>query len=743
MGKFTKRLGTGLAAVLALSFGASANILIDDFRSGTNENRMGQYWYYYTNLGTKGGPGNTQLNEWNMGRSVRRNYATCVEDRWETIMHLREDQFISQRGLQDFEMVFEPSSRAPRPGGRSVNAMMAFQMPGGPDTPGYVCNPGVGMGTNLTQDPEDGVQQPIGAPFATVTHINFYARVSHADMPVRFKVETAEQLRNVPEATVNTPDTYATSKKLSDGAYAAKLSFNAADTWQRFSIAVTGACNLTELQLEGDGTLEARRGACVGDLQRAPFEVYGAQSWHGPTHAPGLAQVNYTYSVTDAVKIAWFVQGEDWTTEPGVTAYLFIDSVWTTGGEFNLPGECPNCVTSLTVPTNAWKLSDFESIVFEPSDGSDGFLSQNRLGGPWYAYTDGKDAKADSSKITWGLWYDPFYLVVPPVGPNAVRCNPENPPAGVTCVQGGAGLNVEGVTVGTALADSATVVTAAMFGEFGDLGAGNKAGHNNSGGAAIAFTTGPGWKEMQGSSEVTIQGFVGIGTKLTEFENQRFNATAGAPGGGGAISGIWFMYNTNFGDRDRMLTVSVVDENAYANGEGNADATYAAKIPTTEGEWRAAHIPFSVLAVPMWSTWTQPLDLTKLVEVQFRFDGPAGVEGSIAIDNVYFVDASTSVRRTNAARAKASAPALRASYSRGSVNVNWNAPAQISSGRVSLVNARGVVVASQSINASGANVAARLTTRGSMPTGMYFVRIDARDVNGKRIVQQVPMSIVK
>jgi len=738
MGKFTKRLTTGLAAVLAMSFGASANVLIDDFRSGTNLNRMGQYWYYYTNLGTKGGAGNTTINEWNMGTSVRRNYSDCVGARWETIMHLDADQRISTRGQADFEMVFKPTSStlphgAARQGSnRPVNAMMAFQMPMGPNTTGtdaYTCNPGVGMGTNLTQDPASGVQKPIGSDFSTVTHINFYARVSHAAMPVKFKVETAKQLEHIEQPNLlGTPGNVATSKKLADGAYNSLLKFDAADTWKRFSVAVTGDCNLSNDDLGGTAVTNVpRRQNCVGDLMRAPFEVYGAESWHDPAdHQAGLAQVNYQFAITDAVKIAWYVQGEDWVTPAGETAYLYIDSVWTTGGTFNLPGDCPTCMsTTMTPPANAWKLSDFDNEVYEPTDGTPGFLSQNALGGPWYAFTDVADAGAQASTISWGLWYDPLYLVYPASHADAgKRC----PPTETICIQGGSGLNVEGYTVGDILRDQVTEVTAAHFGNYDDWGD-NKAGYEGSNGAAVQFTLGQGWVD----GGTAIQGFVGIGAKLTEFDSQRFDATG--------VQGIWFMYKTDFsGDAERQLIVSVVDRNAEIHG---AEATYSAKIPTTGGEWRAANIPFSVFAVPLWSEWTTPLNLTHLVEVQFRHDG-VGYDGSIAIDNVYLLGQGNVVSvKHNFARANKVAPALRASFNRGSVNVNWNAPAQISSGRITLVNARGVTVASQSINASGSNVAATLTAKGNMPAGMYFVRIDARDVKGKRVVQQTPVNIVK
>jgi hypothetical protein len=51
-------------------------------------------------------------------------------------------------------------------------------------------------------------------------------------------------------------------------------------------------------------------------------------------------------------------------------------------------------------------------------------------------------------------------------------------------------------------------------------------------------------------------------------------------------------------------------------------------------------------------------------------------------------------------------------------------------------------VASAPIAAVGNKVTAKLGA-GSLPTGMYFVRVAAKDVSGKQIVRQAPVSIVK
>jgi hypothetical protein len=89
-----------------------------------------------------------------------------------------------------------------------------------------------------------------------------------------------------------------------------------------------------------------------------------------------------------------------------------------------------------------------------------------------------------------------------------------------------------------------------------------------------------------------------------------------------------------------------------------------------------------------------------------------------------------------------SAP-LRASYSHGGISVNWNAGSRITSGKISLINAKGATVVSSSIRTNSNNINVKLGSKATLPAGMYFIRVDARDMNGKRIVQQVPVQIVK
>jgi len=744
MGKFTKRLIPGIAALLAVSFGASAQpavvgpgILIDDFSNRTNENQLGYYWYFYTNLATKGGAGNEIVNEWHgdAGTFQARTYGGedgCVDG-------LRE--VISSKGVtstgtighSNYQMLFNPTDEHLRPGGGATNAVLTFS---NLKAPKGICYPGVGMGTNLTKGPdplkqvgtlENPNQLPIGDIFNNVVGFSFWAKVTHDALlnnVVKFKVETADQLfyeaePNPPIAGTALTGTPATKPKVSEDSYFAPLKFDAKDEWQFFEIYVTG------------GPLGTT--GVIGDLRLAGWEKH-----------PQFINWRDNYNVKDIVKIAWFIDGSAGTAAIEGDASFQVDLVKTIGGEYTAPGRCTKCGEGPVIPTAGVRLlSNFDEEVFKPEVGFP-YLAQNSIGGPWYAFNDEIDAQkfnAQKSEFVSGLWYDPQYLVVPPAGPNAERCPNED---GSGCVQGGYGLNLEGVpgTPGTA---PGNIIGYPMEGKMGVSG---------SNGAFIAISMGSGWTDEDGAG---IRGFAGIGTKLHEAEDGWFNAATGetntgahinrnpngtmATPGLGAALGVWFMYRTTgMGN----LVVSIADADALKDAKPS-DITYSVKIPGTFGQWAAARIHWDDFALPTWSTRpNRKLDITKLAELQFRNEGNLGPIVTIAIDNVYIFDANITapagVRLLS--NKKVNSLPMRASYSRGGINVNWNAPSQIASGRITLVNIKGATVASQNVRA-GTKIDAKLTTRGNLPTGMYFVRIDAKDVNGKRIVQQVPVQIVK
>ena len=85
---------------------------------------------------------------------------------------------------------------------------------------------------------------------------------------------------------------------------------------------------------------------------------------------------------------------------------------------------------------------------------------------------------------------------------------------------------------------------------------------------------------------------------------------------------------------------------------------------------------------------------------------------------------------------------LRVSYAKNRVSVNWAPSAKIGSGTVQLLNVKGVAVSTAFIKANSSKVSVKLGTVG-VPAGMYFVHINAVGQNGKKIVAQSAIGVVK
>jgi hypothetical protein len=85
---------------------------------------------------------------------------------------------------------------------------------------------------------------------------------------------------------------------------------------------------------------------------------------------------------------------------------------------------------------------------------------------------------------------------------------------------------------------------------------------------------------------------------------------------------------------------------------------------------------------------------------------------------------------------------LKVSYAKNRVTVNWTPSAKVAGGTVQLINAKGVALSTAFIKANSSKVSVKLGTVG-VPAGMYFVHINAVGQNGKKIVTNSAVSIVK
>jgi len=268
------------------------------------------------------------------------------------------------------------------------------------------------------------------------------------------------------------------------------------------------------------------------------------------------------------------------------------------------------------------------------------------------------------------------------------------------------------------------------------LDLGNTKGIDGTAGAQLTYELGG---MMTGADGSPVKSFAGIGTDIFTYGG---NGVDTVPYSATKVGdGIFFNYSTSFGD-DYYLTVEVHDEYAIKNPKGGE--VYHVQIPGTGGNnvWKSAMVMFSRLKLPSWAPRGRTgadveFNKNKIYKIQFVANG---TDGTFTIDNVYLVNTDVVGIKTVSGAAKS--VGMRATYNRGVVGVNWEHSSAVASGKISLVNTKGRVVASVPIASAGNKVAAKLNA-GKIPTGMYFVRVNAKDVNGRKIVQNAPISIVK
>jgi hypothetical protein len=377
-------------------------------------------------------------------------------------------------------------------------------------------------------------------------------------------------------------------------------------------------------------------------------------------------------------------------TGDGITGYsniLYLDDISFTGFRFVAKDMCETCIAS-ALPTDATRFDKFSEAAYQ---------SQNVLGHYWYVYDDQKTKTDNGVKGT------------SEIGNDGVEKDCASPNVDVT--KGECEVLIQTDPTGNYLS-----------GEF-ELGKALKIDGEN------------------------VQPFVGIGTNLYD-EKAATLAFFDADAAG--VKGLYFEYRTS-GEVGKV-TFEVQDKwDADSTATGRpAASVYYIDLPATGGVWNKANVAFSKLVqhtswavVNEWNAANPTkvaLDTKNLAKFQFKIQDGSGKTGVLQIRDVYTLGASGVSAKY--AVSKRSLESLRATYNRGVVGVSWAAAQNIASGKVSLVNVKGRTIASAPLVKAGGKVTANLG-KGSIPTGMYFVRINAKDVQGKKVVQQVPLSIVK
>jgi hypothetical protein len=240
---------------------------------------------------------------------------------------------------------------------------------------------------------------------------------------------------------------------------------------------------------------------------------------------------------------------------------------------------------------------------------------------------------------------------------------------------------------------------------------------------------------------ISILGFVGIGCNLYDSAKVEYwDATAA-----GATS-VFFEYFTDAGAKFVTLELSDINDVGDADNPDRKDSrgsgiVYYRNFPATNGVWRKVMIPFdSLLTHDTWEGYTHiDLDKANLGRIQWKVAGAEGTSGFYAIDNIYFPNATFGVC-VNAPEAVKAVPAgFRAVYNNGRVRVTWDGAVKLTSGRVSLINTRGAVVATSVMGKSGS---ANLVTE-RLAAGLYFASLSGVDADGKAVTSRAEINIVR
>ncbi|HEX2956027.1 MAG TPA: hypothetical protein VHO70_04325 [Chitinispirillaceae bacterium] len=238
----------------------------------------------------------------------------------------------------------------------------------------------------------------------------------------------------------------------------------------------------------------------------------------------------------------------------------------------------------------------------------------------------------------------------------------------------------------------------------------------------------------------SVQGFIGIGVNLYDSSaSEYFDASAKG------FTHIYFQYMLA-GD----LTKASVEISDYwdvgdAKDPNRKDTrgsgiVYFRDVPATNGKWYAVHIPLDSLKVhDTWKGYTEKaFDKTKLAKFQIKVQGAKDAGGILGIDNIYFTNGSTPVLKTKSAFKTSP---LAATYRNGKINVSWSGKTVFANGKISLVNAKGAVMQSKTIN--NANSLSETFAAKKLAAGVYFVNVNGADAQGKAVTMQTSLNVVK
>jgi hypothetical protein len=241
---------------------------------------------------------------------------------------------------------------------------------------------------------------------------------------------------------------------------------------------------------------------------------------------------------------------------------------------------------------------------------------------------------------------------------------------------------------------------------------------------------------IQKTTEVEVKGFVGFGCNVYDSSTAKYwNAQAAK------ADKIYFHYATDGDVPFISLEVSDSMEVADCNNPTRVDhrgdgVLWFRNFPSTGGKWVAVEMPLDSLKIH--DDWkgakNVPLIKTALAKFQWKVQGAKGVAGTFAVDNVFFPGWDNKTPVIQKVKGIKSA-AFNAALLNGNIHVTVGQ--FLNNGTVSLFSSNGTRIASQPV-AFATTFAAK-----SLPAGMYIVKVNAFDVNGKAVSMQSPVTLVK
>ena len=702
MGRFTKRLIGGLTAALMVAGGAFAQetSLLADFENNSNQNLFGDYWYYFDDNKEKSTLSGIASQAKGVGNSTVASADVKGSGATKELLFTKEKSITAGRNGLGAKMQFT--------WGNAFLTAYDNRTPANAREPGFtgdsIWNNTSGLAQGVTGDVSTCISWKCGpyyfSPFvgigtnlvedgseygpagiANATSFNFWAKAESALSAWVF----------FEQSDIGWYDggSFAAGGKRKEGAFFGK--------W--VTVGTQWALHTVDLTTVAD---------CNGD-------VGTAGNWDCDDGKEGLRQPMWispdeqdfksTFDRSKIVKVAWQVQAAnggskpqgngnlhvdvDLASIPGYTNTLYLDDISFTGFRFVAKDMCEECIVTSKPSTGAFPFDQFAQKS-----------NQNALSQYWYVYDDTRTETDDGEPGTSRI------------GEQGVEKDCES--QWVDVEKGECEVIIQD-------ADESSDVNY-LSGRF-QLG------------NSILIETND------------VQPFVGIGTNLYDDKADVLDFYDADEAG---IKGLYFEYKTVEGTNPISKISFEVQDNYDATGVRPAASVYYIDLPATGGEWFKANVAFSKLvqhtgweSVREWNAANPDkvaLNTSKLAKFQFKVQDGTGKNGYLQLRNVNTLGAAGVPVRLAGSQAKSIG--LRATYNRGVVGVNWNAAQSIASGKVSLVNIKGRTVASAPLVKAGSKVTANLG-KGTIPTGMYFVRINARDVQGKQVVQQVPLSIVK